>query len=607
MSNFFQSLLSSSVPLSMGPVRTPFLQPTDLLSSVYIPSKGISRTNGGNPLQLTETTKIGTGLQASGFTPISYYRTPTGEFFLSLSQNLKSYNQSLNSNMDSYVNWGDDRQSDFKFSLREFVAFNPEKNNLQTSDGGIQDNPWTQKIDSSPVRLSNYNGTPNDNEDPVYFGFEIIINTQTSPLFNGELESFLNKIGSNYSELKSRIPIINQFKNEIFKYFKFSSSLNSSLFDPSSLIMNTTDYGSALGLKQGGFRDSEINNLRRYYVKKVAGLDKLVESNSPDARKSFVDYPKDKLTISFYEDTTLNLGTLASLYKLLYWSRIRGKSIIPENLLRFDCEIVISELRDFVSLQKSNNMLQYLKSNLTRYRYQLYECQFWFDKMSHPESIDMSESLTPTGVYDVQMNFKYSNMIFERYNPDSLGYTRLRNSTIDPLANFGGSPTSSNGVREYINRSLYDNNEPPIILGEYNSLSNGLTYSSTLAEPVADIPDPSASAYLNNLNSNQKSSIYGTIISPNSYGPYGSRGSNLYDGSQLIENLKNSALAQAQRGLDALLGNALNKIRNSFGFNGIEPPTNVYDNLPPSSLFFDVQNSLENFAGSVLTGLITGR
>ena len=602
MSNFFQIPNSISGSLSSGPVRSPFLKPDDLLSSVYNPAGGVTRTNSGNPVQLNETTKLGSSLQASGFTPIEYYRTATGEVFLSLSPNLKSYDDSLASNIDSYINWGDDRQSDFKFSLKDFVTFNPQKNDLQTSDGGIQDNSWTPKVDSSPLRLLNYPGTPTDNEDPVYFGFEITINTQTSPLFNGQLEAFINQIGANYNEVQSRLPIINQFKNEVFKYFKFSNSLNSNQFDYNNLIISTTDYGSPLDLKQQGFSDSDISQLRRYYVKKIAGLDKLVEANTSDSKKPFVDYLKDKLVITFYEDTTLNLGTLASLYKILYWSRIRGKSIIPENLLRFDCEIVVSELRDFVSLQKSNNMLQYLKSNLTRYRYQLYECQFWFDRMTHPESIDMTEALTATTAYDVQVSFKYSNMIFERYNPGTLAYTRLRNSTIDPLAGFGSSTLgTASGGREYINRSLYDNDIAPVILGEYDTLGNGLTFSSSQIVPITDVPDASISSYLGGLGENRKSGIYSTIQSPSPSSNSGLRGDNIYGAAQLIENIKNAALFQAQQGLDILMASALNNIRGSFRSYGISPPE-----FPPSGVFFDVQNSLREFAGDVLAGLITG-
>ena len=78
-----------------------------------------------------------------------------------------------------------------------------------------------------------------------------------------------------------------------------------------------------------------------YYLKKVSGLEKLIESNIPDKNKSLVEYRKDLLKLTFTEDVSLDMGTLAYLYKLLYWSKPNGKNIVPENLLRFNCDIVI--------------------------------------------------------------------------------------------------------------------------------------------------------------------------------------------------------------------------------------------------------------------------
>ena len=70
-----------------------------------------------------------------------------------------------------------------------------------------------------------YVGTPSDNEDPVYFGFEVIINVNSSPLFNGEIERFINDIGATYDEVNSRAQILQGFQYELQKYFKFDSFL----------------------------------------------------------------------------------------------------------------------------------------------------------------------------------------------------------------------------------------------------------------------------------------------------------------------------------------------------------------------------------------------
>jgi hypothetical protein len=480
--------------------------------------------------------------------------------------------------------------------LDDFNSFVGKKNELETWDGGNGGNSWVSGVDQMPAKLSNYSGTPYDNEDPVYFGFEIIINTQTSPLFNGELEKFIDQFGGSVTEIEGRRLIINQFKNEVLRYFRFDPGLTlTERYDALNNIIATDTYGFGLPPKP-----------KKYYVKKITGLSKLIEANNTDTKKSFVEYGKDKLTITFYEDTTLNLGTVASLYKLIYWSRLRGKSIIPENLLRFDCEIIISELRDFVSLRKSGNMLEFLKSNLTRYRYQLFECQLWFDKMTHPDSIDLTETLKSTDTYDVDMDFKYSNMIFERYNPSSSSYVRLRNGTIDPLANFGGSASTS---REYISRTSSDNDVYNNVLGTWSGLSTaGAPFSAT----IQDISFNTSGVDLNYLKQREKYDIYNLINAPLPVPKTFPNKNDIFGkaADQLIQNLKKAALNDAQRGLNAqfaLLNNSLDKIRNSFGIGKMPPPTNVYTIPPGGQFFYDVQNSLRNFAGDVLTGFITGK
>jgi hypothetical protein len=624
LNNFFQSFSGKlgnalgnpsaqkkpGIPTS-GPTRNPFLDPTTLLSSVYLPTNGDSRTSSGGPFQNGSTspllaleedrTKSAGGTtynrqrkQQPGFTPLNYYRTATGEKFIAIPSNLRNTNERFSEILDDYDKFGDERASDFKFSLKDYVRFFGSENGLEAWDGGPGGNPWESNIDQNPSKLSSFSQTPYDNEDPVWFGFEIILNVNSSPLLNGELEKFIDNpsIGGSVTEIGSRLSIVNQFKNELIKYFKLDTNLQiGDRYDPANNIIATDLYGvGSSGTRRG------------YYVKKIAGLDKLVEANEPGSLKSFVDYGKDNLTITFYEDTTLNLGTLASLYKLMYWSRLRGKNIIPENLLRFDCEIIVSELRDFVRLKKSGNMLEYLRSNLSRYRYQLFECQFFFNKMSHPESIDMY-GITETNDYDVQMSFKYSNMIFERYDPSKIDYVRLRNGTQDPLA----TNTPDLKIEEKK-------------LGEWTNLSGGFTMSANqnnFTSPIENQPDPTAGQLLNDLKQNQKNSIYNLLKAPNPSANPGTQKDDIFGraAGQLVENIKKAALNEAQRQLNIrfrLLNNAIDDIRNSFGIGRIPAPTNVYfpaQNGGPygnSQFFFDVKNSLRNFGGDTLTGLIGG-
>lgn len=635
LNTFFQSLSGqlgntlgnpSGINLQLptgGLVRTPFLQPQNLLSSVYVNYGGVNRTSGGAStrfpgLSLKESRKTGSlttdpvsgGViytpdiitQQPGFTPIEYYRTPTGEFKIVPPQNSKSYEERLSDFENAPRLMDDDRAADFKFKLSDYVSVISQKNLLETADGGSSAKPW-EKGDVMKNRFDrpDYNGTPSDNEDPVYFGFEVIINVQSSPLFNGEAERFIDKIGGSYDEVAARKDILATFQQEFFKYFKFDSSLGVSggrteNYAATSIVLS----GSADGIGRGR------NSNKRYYVKKLSGLEKLVESNTGSSLKSFVDYGKDIITITFYEDTSLNLGRLASLYKLLYWSRLRGKSIIPENLLRFDCEIIVSELRNFAKVQKSNNVLEVLKSNLSRYRYQVYECQLWFNKMSHPNEIDMSNQLVMTDTYDVEMTFKYSTMVYEQYEGVDL---KLRNSTVDPLVRAQTEIPVGNleSNREYIRPSILEENPGETKIFEYSTVNVGNEVDQTTTEDQT----------IQNLNQRQKNNIYGLLSQPSASSTNVLPKNDIFGraAEQLVENLKDAALRETQRQLNirfSLLNNSLDRIRNSFGIGRIPAPSNVYfpqQNSGPygnSNVFFDVQNSLRNFAGDFLTGLIGG-
>jgi hypothetical protein len=647
-----------------GPVRTPFLTPTTLLSSVYISSgtsayqqrsttagvastspnlstnfttsSGLNRTSFGNPLlvspatSLPETKRTGQTIQQQpGFTPIEYYRTPTGEFKITPPKNLRSYEDANSESIKAPTEIGDDRMGSFKFKLADYVNIVSSKNDFETSDGGSGNKPW-EKSDVMRNRYldTGYIGTHWDNEDPVYFGFEVIINVNSSPLFNGEVEKFISEVGSgslgDYTEVATRRDVLKNFQYELEKYFKFDSQMT-------AVGGRTEQYLGTSSIPLPG-----ENELKRYYVKKISGLDKLVESNTGSERKSFVDYLKDKLTITFYEDTTLNLGRLASLYKILYWSRLRGKSIIPENLLRFDCEIIVSELRDFVKVRKSNNALEVLKSNLSRYRYQVYECQWWFKSMSHPESIDLSSQPTLTDTYDVEMTFKYSTMVYEQYQGLDL---KLRNSTVDPFVRSASSVPVSDGFetnREYIRPSILEDNP-----GD-KKLTTNQFYSGEISTVNVGNEVNQTNNTISNLQQQSKVNIYQQLIGPSPISDFQSVNNltqaailnaqatnvasvqanitpktDIYGraAEQLVENLKDAALREAQRQLNIqfrLLNNSIDNIRNAFGIGRIPAPKNVYfpkQNTGPygnSQFFFDVRNSLRNFAGDTLTGLIGG-
>jgi hypothetical protein len=269
---------------------------------------------------------------------------------------------------------------------------------------------------NSDIYLTSFSETDTDNEDPVSFGYDIIIDFDNSPLFNGAVEDFINNFSS-YTELYSRLDKIEKFKSQFFKFFKINTQ-------------------NLLGLDEP----------RTYYLKKISGLDGLTENISSDTSKQFVEYGKDFITLGLKEDVSVNMGYLASLYKLLTWSKIHGKKMIPDNLLRFDVEIVVTEARKFNRVRKNdNNSLDEFADLISRYRYKVYECQFFFGNFTHGNDIDMSELGINDG-FDIKFNYKFSTMRFEKFSDmgsiqignditrmhDAVDNSQLNLGTVDP-------------------------------------------------------------------------------------------------------------------------------------------------------------------------------
>lgn len=289
------------------------------------------------------------------------------------------------------------------------------KHTLQVVDELNQDFPTT--VDSTN-RLDQFKNTPFENQDPPIYGFEIIFDDVSSPLLNGSIKDFLLNY-SNIDEVAARIPVYEDFKQQFQKIFKTKTFLR--IDDSQTKITNMHNTDRSL-YPYSGTRNVAGTHKDAYlvhYLKKIGGLGNLIEKNTPDSSKSFVEYNKDLISLTFREDVSTTIGTLAHLYKLLYWSRPQGKGIIPDNLLRFNCDIIVSEIRNFNRVRKEKNNLQVVKDNLSRYRYTIYEGQFYFNKMPHEEEIDITKGSSIYDDYQISFDYKYSTMKHERFVPDT--------------------------------------------------------------------------------------------------------------------------------------------------------------------------------------------
>lgn len=257
---------------------------------------------------------------------------------------------------------------------------------------GVYTDGKTSNINTKDIYLGSFVKTFDDNEDPTMLGYDFKIKTLQSPLFNGSANAFIQQFGQlGNTEIFSREEILPRFQRQFFKFLRTD-------------ITNTApDFNGGSGVKT-------------YYLRKVAGLNRLNDQSDSNEAKQFVDYGKEFITLTFHEDVTQNIGFLASLYKTLSYSRINGKQLLPENLLRFDVEIEITEIRKYNRVFKNvaSGNLEFVADKISKYVYTLYECQMFFPNMPHGDTIDMS-NVTALEEYEMKFNWKYSTLQFRKF------------------------------------------------------------------------------------------------------------------------------------------------------------------------------------------------
>ena len=311
---------------------------------------------------------------------------------------------------DIYSIFNDKKTDYFKHGLQSIYSLNP-----------IVPSDYWETSQNGSVGMDTYKGTPFENQDPVMFGFDIIIDNVSSPLLNGAVSGFIQNYKS-VNEIYSKRTVYEDFRNQFIKFFRTRASLKPEIDTNNVRLTSLGDLSPNLDGPSKIYNPGK-NAYLGFYLNGIKGLDKLIEINTPTTKKYITEYGKDFITLDFTEDVSLSIGTLAHLYKLLYWSKPQGKGLVPENLLRFNCEIVISECRNFNRVRKAaqTGNLEIIKDNVSRYVYSLRECQFYFDKMPHDDTIDMSNIKTYDR-YQVSFDYKYSSVRLEKFTPTGGGF-----------------------------------------------------------------------------------------------------------------------------------------------------------------------------------------
>jgi hypothetical protein len=630
---------------------------TETINDVLVSIGGINRTNGISPIGL-----IGRNnkREPAGFTPNvlfapseivdnndSWYGallethpdySNESSRYLYDTKNIEKNDLSTSDRFDqskSYPNFKDNIPDPSQyFSTRDYyLLFNDTSTDYFRHGLHIIDNKtplrsdknsretWDGSEEGEPLRLSIFNNTPYENNDPVIFGFELIIDSVSSPLLNGAVEDFIGQF-SNISEVAVRKYVLSDFKEQFSKLFKTTGAI---FRDPTA---NTQPKASIIN---NGYPNSQSNTnifeggkkaYMSYYLKKVGGLELLIESNTGTKRKYFADYRNDIIKLVFTEDVSLTIGTLAHLYKLLYWSKTNGKNIIPENLLRFNCDIIISEVRNLNRVRKAINTgnLEVIKENVSRHIYSLKECQFWFDQPTHDNEIDLS-SLSNSGFdsYTVNMDYKFSTHKFERWAPDKQGfgqYVGYNNGALWKVGNQGSrtqqTPQDNSVPKFYTVGENYLKQNGVITPVIFNSYSrNGVKNKQATSDDGYGITE---NTNIENLENTQTSSL--DNFKKESKNKSNIITNNAYKIESKVSKIKNDTRAK-------LLSDTIDKIKvdiyksrfgeaifQKFKINTINPILNKLKFTMPSGAPFKIPNpfnisdSITDFTGNSIGSIL---
>ena len=136
---------------------------------------------------------------------------------------------------------GQDELKDFPYSMRDIpLIFGDSRmdyfrHGLQTIDNLTPiENPVNG---NSSLRLDQFKTTPFENNDPIMYGFEIIIDSVSSPLLNGSVLDFINQYTS-INEIAYKKQVYEDFKNHIESQFEHWMN-----WDNYGLCNNDFNYG----------------------------------------------------------------------------------------------------------------------------------------------------------------------------------------------------------------------------------------------------------------------------------------------------------------------------------------------------------------------------
>lgn len=289
---------------------------------------------------------------------------------------INGYNIKKNQNFDPNNPSSEINITDKSKSLEPF-----QPTSAKTPGNGNVGNIPNRKSSEFPIPIKNFNFYESalDFEDPTFLTFDIFLYTdRSSALFDQQtpygVYTFLKRNESISQDFEQRIQILDEFKDRIEKLFY-------SLDD-----------------------DSLNQNKKTHYIQSIEGIENF--------KKPIIKYKEDKIKITLVEDVKMTAEYVAELYNNLSYDYKFKRKAIPENCLRFDMAVMISDIRRFKketpNFSSNGFIVEEENRNISREIFILRDCNFDFTK-----SFNIENSLTQGGIGT--SNPDTSNLSFEIY------------------------------------------------------------------------------------------------------------------------------------------------------------------------------------------------
>ena len=382
---------------------------------------------------------------------------------------------------------------------------------------------------STNTTLGGYGQTDFWYEDPFVPSFELFFD-DTSPFFStknivNSLQYFINTIGESVDRngYEQRSQIWKEFQKVFFKIFEKGTERNI---------------------------NRNLKN-KAYYITKIAGLNNL--------NKKIITLGEDKLTITLNEDVSMVAWYLSELYRNLIYSYKNQRYMFPENIIRFNLDIKINDMRNYQIPQSNNDnsgnvavnkgylenkTIQNIISPKSKIVYTLHDCTFnFFESTNHGDEIEI-------GGYGVAPTYTPQSLSFEIF------YKSVTRSSDFPLIN---------------NSFSIDAWEPSLYTKNSDNPGTKQSYNNTLAS--ISQKQPTLKNYTNNLLGKAAQTV-------------------VNQGLNYADNLESS--------LREVRGSVVNGLITQFRkatINKIEP-SNVYQSN------FNNRDSLANAGSQIASGLL---